>query len=600
MCAGLGKAVLRRRRALQQGERRDEVTGRAAQIEAPAGLELAQELVGSGLAIGGARLQAGDVDGPPQLVGIVGVGRQRIDVDRALGEAAVEAGLHGVGDAAAFEAAGPLAAGLVAHGDAGQEVGSDLAVEAAREAADTIGEGAGIVVAGDGAGAADRAAPGAPQRGLGGVAGDIAGFGQCDLRAAAAPAAGAVGEVGHEELRALHHGIGEARVVLAADRSQRRRSLRGAENAERVQHGTEVAGGGGVGDVEHAADGALVGRSRAGSKGAGRLEQQQIDVVGVVRQRRGQEREIAGDARVGAIHPAGRVENGVGGVAAVGARLGQHLHGAAVDRCRAADIDPVAQAGRVDLDLVGRAGRLHEVAADREGADRVARRQRAGIDDDAADRAAAAQGAAVHRNAARQAAVHDQPAGIERRAAGVGVGACQGQRAAADLDQRTADAAGRTAVGDDAAHRGRKVVGTDRELLRADLIEAGAGNRTGRRPARRQAREVDDAAAVVDDGGVARAARLEEIRSAAAVVGDGGIRGTAGLAEVRNPAAVVDDGGVAGAARCEEIGAAGQEHRPIQRTIGAVDEGRAAGRAGLEEGRLTVVPVEDGGVGGGT
>src|SRR4029077_3926664 len=102
--------------------------------------------------------------------------------------------------------------------------------------------------------------------------------------------------------------------------------------------------------------------------------------------------------------------------------------------------------------------------------------------------------------------------------------------------QRTAGAAGCTAVGDGAAHRGRQVGGTDRELLRADAIEAGAGNRADGRPGRHQARDVDGTAGVGDDGGVAGVARLEEIRGAAVVVDDGGIARAAGLAEVGDAA----------------------------------------------------------------
>jgi hypothetical protein len=91
-----------------------------------------------------------------------------------------------------------LAAGLIADRDAGQEVVGDLAIEAAGEAADRIGEGAGVVVAGDGAGVADRAAPGTPQSARGRIAGDVAGFSERDARSAAA--ARAVCEVRQEEL----------------------------------------------------------------------------------------------------------------------------------------------------------------------------------------------------------------------------------------------------------------------------------------------------------------------------------------------------------------------------------------------------------------
>src|SRR5262245_193628 len=82
------------------------------------------------------------------------------------------------------------------------------------EAADRIGKGAGVVVASNGAGAAHGAAPRAPHRGRRGIAGDVTGLGQSKLRPTGRTAAGAVGEVRQEELGALHHGVGEAGVVL--------------------------------------------------------------------------------------------------------------------------------------------------------------------------------------------------------------------------------------------------------------------------------------------------------------------------------------------------------------------------------------------------
>jgi len=78
-----------------------------------------------------------------------------------------------------------LTSRLVADRDAGQEVRREAAVEAARKTADRVGKGAGVAVAGDGAGAADRAAPRAPQARCRRIAGDVAGFGQRDAAAAA-------------------------------------------------------------------------------------------------------------------------------------------------------------------------------------------------------------------------------------------------------------------------------------------------------------------------------------------------------------------------------------------------------------------------------
>src|SRR5580693_7391 len=84
----------------------------------------------------------------------------------------------------------------------------------------------------------------------------------------------------------------------------------------------------------------------------------QEHVVGVVGERRRQEGEVAGDARVGAGDATRRIEDRVGRAAAIVAGLRQHLHGAALDRSRAADIDAVGLARRIGLDLVGRARHL--------------------------------------------------------------------------------------------------------------------------------------------------------------------------------------------------------------------------------------------------
>src|SRR4029077_7781889 len=106
----------------------------------------------------------------------------------------------------------------------------------------------------------------------------------------------------------------------------------------------------GVGLVESGADGELVGRLRAGGEGALVLEEGQEHVVGVVVQGRGKEGEVAGDARIGAIHATCRVQDRIGGVARVGAALRQHLYRAAVDRGRTADIDAITLAGGIDFD----------------------------------------------------------------------------------------------------------------------------------------------------------------------------------------------------------------------------------------------------------
>ena len=154
------------------------------------------------------------------------------------------------------------------------------------------------------------------------------------------------------------------------------------------------------------------------------LEQQQIDVVGVVRQRRGQEGEVAGDAGIAAAYSARGIQDRVGRVARVSAGLRLHLHHTAIDGRRAGGVDAIALARGVDLDLVDRAGVLHEVAVDGEGTDRVTRGDDAVVGDQAGDGAVAAQGAGrTDRDVAGEAAVHRQSAGRHRGRTGVGVGA---------------------------------------------------------------------------------------------------------------------------------------------------------------------------------
>ena len=78
------KAFCVTRRDLQAAERRERRRGRRVDADLVAGLDLAEELVGAGAAVGGARLQAGDQDLALQLVAGIGVARQRIGIEAAL------------------------------------------------------------------------------------------------------------------------------------------------------------------------------------------------------------------------------------------------------------------------------------------------------------------------------------------------------------------------------------------------------------------------------------------------------------------------------------------------------------------------------------
>ena len=84
----------------------------------------------------------------------------------------------------------------------------------------------------------------------------------------------------------------------------------------------------------------------------------------------------------------------------------------------------------------------------------------------------------------------------DRRAAGVGVGAGEDQRAGAGLRERAArigksGTEARGSVADDAAHLGREIVAADRELLRAKKKVAGAFDRPGGCSCRGEAGYVD-------------------------------------------------------------------------------------------------------------
>ncbi len=226
-----------------------------------------------------------------------------------------------------------------------------------------VGECAGITIAQHRAQSAQRAGPGA--QGAHAIAGfDLAGMGQREAlagRLAAMEARHLLAQRIHEHRRVVDVHGAEVGIGLAADRIERDRALRRVEAGECADHGGEVAAGIGEGLVEGRAHGPLVGRQgqEGRSKGVLRRQRQgEEDVVGVVGERRREEREVTGDTGVGAGDAAVRSKDRVGRAVGVAARRRHHLHRAALDRRRAADIDAVALARVVDLDLVGRARHL--------------------------------------------------------------------------------------------------------------------------------------------------------------------------------------------------------------------------------------------------
>ena len=202
--------------------------GRRIDAELVAGLDLAEELVGAGAAGGGALLQAGDQDLALQLVVEVGVARQRIDVEAALGERAVGGDAHAVGPALAQEAVHPLGAVGVAGADADQEARVEAIVDAGRGAAEVVGQRRGIAVAQHAAQAAQRTYPGAQRArrhrsSRSRRPGPAPGAGR---RAAAPRAAGhLLAERIHEQHAAVGVQRAEVGIGLAADRVQRQRAL---------------------------------------------------------------------------------------------------------------------------------------------------------------------------------------------------------------------------------------------------------------------------------------------------------------------------------------------------------------------------------------
>ena len=331
----------------------------------------------------------------------------------------------------------------VADAEADQEARVEAIVDTRRGAAEIVGERAGIGVAQDAAQAAQRTEPRAERTDT--IARrDLASLRQ-RLALSRARRAARIGHLLAQRIHEHHAAVGvhgaEVGIGLAADRVQRQRALHGVEAGDHPQHRGEVAAGRGEGLVEGDADRPLVGRQRQETGREGGLAERQGEehVVGVVGERRCQEGEVAGDARVDTRDSAGGAQDRVGRAVGVVAGLGQYLHRAALDRRRAADIDAVGLARRIGLDLVGAAGRLGVVAVDRQRADRVAGGQRAGHHDVAADNAVAAERAGrTHRDIAGDAAVHRQRAGQHRGAAAVDVVAGEVERAQALLGQSAA------------------------------------------------------------------------------------------------------------------------------------------------------------------
>ena len=257
-------------------------------------------------------------------------------------------------------------------------LGRHAIVDAGRGAAEIVGQGGGIAVAQRRARAADRAAPDA-ERARQVAGGDVARLGQRLALAAARAGQPAprhrhlLAERAHEQDVAGEVRGAEVGPRLAADRAQRCGTLRRRETGQRADHRGVVARRAGVGLVQGVADGALVGRVAAKSGEGGALQRQgQIHVVGVVAQRRSQEREVADDAGIGAVEAARCTQNRVGGAVGVNAGLGRQPHAGAVDGRDAADIDAVALARAVDFNVIV-AACFRQVAGDAERADRIAR-----------------------------------------------------------------------------------------------------------------------------------------------------------------------------------------------------------------------------------
>ena len=241
-----------------------------------------------------------------------------------------------------------------------------------------------------------------------------------------------------------------------------------------ARNGAGLAAGGQRG-VDRTRDRTLVRRAANEERRDQALVEHQVDIVRVVFDVRPGGAEAAGDCEVAerAADPAGRVEHGVPGADRI-APAGPHCDQRAGERCSSGSAGHVGAVGarRRHLDDVVAGTDEREAAADRDRADRIARRERAAIDRGLRQRAGAADRATgIHRQAAGggDRAVHQQRAGIHRGCAGIGVRSGEVGRTRTVLLQR-AGAGDHAAEGD-----GIGAVEGERPV-----IENIAHNRTGR------------------------------------------------------------------------------------------------------------------------
>ena len=235
---------------------------------------------------------------------------------------------------------------------------------------------------------------------------------------------------------------------------------------------------------------------------------------------------------------AGGGENGVG-PPHIAAGREHRLHGAA-ERRRAGDVGAVG-VGRRHLDQVRRRARHHQIALDRERADRRAGRERAAIvDHGVADRAVAAERAAGvdgGQDGGRDRAVHDQRAAVHVGVAAVEIDARQGERAGADLgeaagarDRAREDRAGIVVAGGERrrsqAQSQADVAGTRERadgLIEAVEVERGAGGDRERAGRREGIRRAGPQGAGIDRGRAEIAAAARERQRADADLGEAAV-----------------------------------------------------------------------------
>ncbi len=271
------------------------------------------------------------------------------------------------------------------------------------------------------------------------VAGDDAGFGQGDPAAAAIAAAGLRQEVAHEELGALHHRVGEARVVLAAERGQDARHQRGVDLGERGDDGGVVARGVGRGGIERLPHGILGGR--LGDRGKAADLQVEVHVLGVIPQARLQERrrQAGVEPAEGAGHAGRRIQDRVSRARGISARRREDRYAAAGDRRGACHGELAALAVGRHVDGEAAARSEGEVAVDRQRAQLVVAGPDRAEHGGGGQHAGAANGSGrADGEAARgdERAIGQQRPARDRGRAGVGRGAGDRERAGADLFQR--------------------------------------------------------------------------------------------------------------------------------------------------------------------